>query len=115
MCFFASQCEMTADCSEQTKCQQCGIRSHGVRWLWHGHGIRRGLLEIRNLWQDVIGATGSEGRVTLHGVVRERASGYGWPLVTGLPAGHARPNFTLPLGPVAQIDVEARELIVGLS
>ena len=59
--------------------------------------------------------TAFEGRVTLRGVLREGAASYPWPLAFGLPAGHARPNYTLPLGPIARLDAEARELIVGLG
>jgi len=39
------------------------------------------------------------------GYLGELTERYGWPVARGLPAGHARPNLTLPLGARAHLDV----------
>ena len=54
------------------------------------------------------------GEVTLGGLLGELATDFNWPLATGLAAGHASPNLTLPLGLMARLESTTRKLIVGL-
>ena len=44
--------------------------------------------------------------------LRDQASGFPWPLATGLPAGHSRPNLTLPLGAWARLEPAAGRLVI---
>lgn len=57
--------------------------------------------------------TAFDGEVTLTRVLRELAADYPWTLAIGLPAGHASPNLTLPLGAPAYLDRRATALRVG--
>ncbi len=44
--------------------------------------------------------------------LRREAHGFPWPLAWGLPAGHDRPNLTLPLGLWARLDPAAGRLTI---
>ncbi len=44
--------------------------------------------------------------------LRREARGFPWPLAWGLPAGHDRPNLTLPLGLWARLDLFAGRLTI---
>ncbi|MCG8455010.1 MAG: LD-carboxypeptidase [Holophagales bacterium] len=78
------------------------------------------LAEIRGLILGHLHAEGGReptaqgGEVTLGGLARELAEGFPWPLATGLEAGHASPNLTLPLGMAARLEPASSELVVGL-
>ena len=45
--------------------------------------------------------------------LREKARAFPWTLGWGLPAGHSRPNLTLPLGMWAHLDPIAGRLTIG--
>lgn len=38
-------------------------------------------------------------------IIRDAVAGYGFPVMFGFPAGHARPNYTLPLGREVRLTV----------
>ncbi len=44
--------------------------------------------------------------------LRREARSFPWPLAWGLPAGHDRPNLTLPLGVAARLDPIAGQLVI---
>ena len=50
---------------------------------------------------------------TLLGQLRAEAKGFPWTLGWGLPAGHSRPNLTLPLGLWARLDPSPGRLTIG--
>ncbi|MCP3964477.1 MAG: LD-carboxypeptidase [bacterium] len=50
---------------------------------------------------------------TLLRQLRDETRNEPWPLAWGLPAGHAAPNMTLPLGLLARLDSAAGRLTVG--
>ena len=50
---------------------------------------------------------------TLLRQLRDEARSFPWALAWGLPAGHARPNLTLPLGLWARLDPAAGQLTIG--
>lgn len=50
------------------------------------------------------------GGLDLVGVVQEIADRPAWPVASGCPSGHCRPNMTLPLGLTARLDPHRNEL-----
>lgn len=59
--------------------------------------------------------TAAGGELTLDHVLRDLAKDFPWPLARGLGAGHAEPNWTLPLGLRARLDPTKRRLSVGIA
>lgn len=51
----------------------------------------------------------------LDGVLAERHAAFGLPVVTGLPAGHGAPNWTVPLGLPARIADDGTRLEIGVA
>jgi muramoyltetrapeptide carboxypeptidase LdcA involved in peptidoglycan recycling len=50
-----------------------------------------------------------EEREQLREVIVQRTSGYTFPIVTDMDFGHTAPQFTLPIGCRARIDVESQQ------
>ena len=59
--------------------------------------------------------TNADGTVTLDDVLEDLSAEFPWPLARGLSAGHAGPNWTLPLGARARLEPGLCRLIVGLQ
>lgn len=59
---------------------------------------------------DPISAAAAEGESCLEDVVRDLLGSLGVPVVMGLPFGHGRENWTLPLGITARLDADAGAL-----
>ena len=52
-------------------------------------------------------ASSSGFRKPAYEIILEAVAGYGYPVMFGFPAGHARPNYTLPLGREVSLSVTA--------
>jgi muramoyltetrapeptide carboxypeptidase len=70
---------------------------------WRSSGVLRGLAGVatgRFSWKGEV----EPGDFSMDGILEERLSDLGIPLVMNLPLGHGLPNMALPLGEVATLD-----------
>jgi muramoyltetrapeptide carboxypeptidase len=71
-------------------------------------GVRAMILGHLSLFPKGVEPSAWNGEVTGRSVFSERAAAFGKPIVLGCPAGHDRPNWTLPLGAWARLVPEGR-------
>ena len=70
---------------------------------WRSSGVLRGLAGVatgRFSWKEEV----EPGDFSMDGILEERLSDLGIPLVMNLPLGHGLPNMALPLGAAATLD-----------
>ena len=70
---------------------------------WRSSGVLRGLAGVatgRFSWKGEV----EPGDFSMDGILKERLSDLGIPLVMNLPLGHGLPNMALPLGATATLD-----------
>lgn len=71
-------------------------------------GVRAMIVGHLSLFPKGVELSAWNGEVTGRSVFRERAAAFGKPIALGCPAGHDRPNWTLPLGAWARLLPEGR-------
>ena len=70
---------------------------------WRSSGLLRGLAGVatgRFSWKGEV----EPGDFSMDGILEERLSDLGIPLVMNLPLGHGLPNMAIPLGAAATLD-----------
>ena len=78
---------------------------------WRSSGVLRGLAGIatgRFSWKGEV----EPGDFSMDGILEERLSDLGIPLVMNLPLGHGLPNMALPLGASATLDANQGTLLL---
>ena len=79
---------------------------------WRSSGVLRGLAGIatgRFSWKGEV----EQGDFSMDGILEERLSDLGIPLVMNLPLGHGLPNMALPLGASATLDANQGTLLLN--
>ena len=79
---------------------------------WRSSGVLRGLAGIatgRFSWKGEV----EPGDFSMDGILEERLSDLGIPLVMNLPLGHGLPNMALPLGAAATLDANQGTLLLN--
>ena len=79
---------------------------------WRSSGVLRGLAGVatgRFSWKGEV----EPGDFSIDGILEERLSDLGIPLVMNLPLGHVLPNMALPLGAEATLNANQGRLILN--